>query len=105
MNHLSALPTVTPIAFGTRFHHYQEVYAKHTHREAAAMESDSGVNWALFPKGTSDEAIDLWLEAQGWAERRINSAYDCSGEYFAGSPWLQDCGLGVLARVSWGRDI
>lgn len=96
----------TPKAQGKIFHHYQRVYEELGRKVARATqdEAESGLKWAYFLNTTLDE-VNAWLRANEWGEVRINSPYDCTGQFFARSPYVEQIGNRILVKQSWGYDV
>jgi hypothetical protein len=95
----------SPIASGTRFHHYQSDIRAMGRRAASATPSESGINWALF-RSPSLLRFCRWLRASGqWQPVHVNSPCDCSGQYFARGVSIRKVGNRILLTQLWGYDV
>ncbi len=102
---ISAGALVVPVAQGHITHHFRDVYQKLGRKAARALaHGDSGMSWALF-RGCSEAQALEWAAAQGWTPHRPSVEHDCSGEICASGAYAQSCGLGILVRASWARDV
>lgn len=72
--------------------------------QAFGDDGQSGRNWVLF-RNVHPRLVRAWLVLNGWERADVSSDHDCSGQFFARTPWVRVSGSRVLVTQSWGYDV
>ena len=74
-------------------------------RRYGKSDMDGGLSWVVF-SGCTLADVEAWLVANRWESRDVRGSHDCTGEYFARSPWVRAFGRSsFLVTLSWGYDV